>query len=144
MTEQELRDSKVPWPKSIEELVEYINKLVKQNHDYGTRVYAMSMSALATFYYVSHKLGVTGFQASCADIDFLRRSRNLERFQILDLDKLLCPQYKDRFNGYAELINENIEWLSKEAQKLIAENEMASESVMEHWKWLVRKGAKNE
>lgn len=136
MTEQEMRDSKVPWPKSINELVQYINKLIDQKHDYGTCVYAMSMSAVATLNYVAHELGVTGFQASCADMDLIRRTRNMKRFQIVDLDKLLFPQYRNEFKGYNQLIMENIEWLSKEAQKNLDDNKTAHENVLAHWKML--------
>ncbi len=138
MTEQEMRESKVPWPKEIEELTDYINGLVKQPHDYGTCVYAMSMSAVAAFYYVSHKLGVTGFQASCADMDILRRTRNIQRFQILNLEDLLYPQYSEKFKCYEDYLKENAEWLSKEAKKKLAESPEAHPNVIAHWKVLSR------
>lgn len=137
MTEQEMRKADVPWPKSMDELTSYIKGLVEQEHDYGTCVYAMSMSALATFYYVSHVLGVTGFQASCADMDFLRRSRRMERFQILDLGNLLFPQYRDKFKSIDEMIAENIGWLADEARKKIAEtNGECHPEVLAYWQML--------
>ncbi len=59
----------------------------------------MSLAAVAAFYYVSHKLGVTGFQASCADMDFLQRTRSMKSgFKILDYDDLLYPQSLYKFN----------------------------------------------
>lgn len=63
-TEEQLRESKAITPKSTGELVSYINGLVMQKHDYGTCVYAISLSAVAAYNYVAHELGVTGFQAS--------------------------------------------------------------------------------
>jgi hypothetical protein len=72
-TESELFAEDVPWPYTKEQLIEYVESLVNKQYDYGTCVYAMSMAAEAAFNYVSHRLGVTGFQASCADLDFLRR-----------------------------------------------------------------------
>lgn len=137
MTEQEMRESKVPWPKTIEELTSYINSLVKQEHDYGTCVYAMSMAALATFYYVSHELGVTGFQASCADLDFLRRTRDYKMgFRVIDYKNLLYPQYlnKEHFPTVTDLISENKEKLIVEAEKLIQESPEAHPDVIAHWK----------
>lgn len=97
MTEIELKEAKVPWLKTKEELIDYIDKLVEQEHNYGTCVYAMSMAAVAAFNYVASKLIVTGFQASCAELDILRRIRNLEgSFMITDASKLLYPQYDVR------------------------------------------------
>ena len=77
MTEQEMRDTEVPRANTIGELSDYIESLVQQEHDYGTCVYAMSMAATAAFNYVARRLGVTGFQASCADMDVLRRTRRI-------------------------------------------------------------------
>jgi len=136
MTEQEMRDSKVLWPKSAEELMEYIESLVKQEHDYGTCVYAISMSAVAAFYYVSHMLGVTGFQASFADLDILRRTRNMERFSIYNFDNLLYPQYRDKFESYDSLIEKNAKWLREKALELLAKNATAHPDVIAHWKML--------
>jgi len=79
-TEKEMREAKEPWPYTEQQLTEYIASLVDRQHDYGTCVYAMSLAAAAAFNYVAHKLGVTGFQSSCADLDFIRRTRSHELF----------------------------------------------------------------
>ena len=136
MTEQEMRDANVPTPKSDDELSAYIKGLVDQQHDYGTCCYAMSMAAVAAFNYVASKLGVTGFQASCADMDILRRTRRMERFQILDLSNLLFPQYRDRFKSCDEMIADNVEWLSEEAKKNLATSDHAHPDVVAYWKML--------
>ena len=84
MTEQELRGYKVPTPRSIDELTNIICDLTERKHDYGTCVYAMSIAATAAFNYMASTLGVTGFQASCADMDVLRRTRGYEHgFQVI-------------------------------------------------------------
>ena len=136
MTEKEMREAKVPNIESIKELTKYVDDLVEQNHDYGTCVYAMSMSAVAAFNYVAHKLGVTGSQASCADLDILRRTRRLERFQVFNLGDLLYPQYRDEVKSYDELISDNSEWLSKQAAEKLTESPDAHPNVIEHWKRL--------
>jgi hypothetical protein len=97
MTEQELRETEVGYPKSKEELMEYIDSLLNRTHDYGTCVYAMSMSAVAAFNYIAHCIGATGFQASCADLDILRRTRHIEIFRLIDYENFLYPQYEDNF-----------------------------------------------
>lgn len=135
-TEQDMRAAKVPWPYTKEQLVEYIDSLVEREHDYGTCVYAMSMAAVAAFYFVSHKLGVTGFQASCAEMDFLRRTRRLEGpFMLIDADKMLYPQY----NLMAELLKALEEWrpwAKKRAAELLAARTSACDGVVERWKEL--------
>lgn len=140
-TEQEMRDSKVPWPQTIEELTEYINSVLgRDDHDYGTCVYAMSMAAVATFYYVSHMLGVTGFQASCADMDFLRRTRGYESgFRLTNYDDLLYPQYlnKEHFPSHKELLMENLPQLARKAQRLLQENMPAHPEVKARWEYIV-------
>jgi hypothetical protein len=78
MTEEQLREFKTPWPQSIEELNDIIQALVERQHDYGTCVYAMSIAAVAAYNFVAHKLGTTGFQAGCADLDIVRRNRSLK------------------------------------------------------------------
>lgn len=138
MTEEELKNYEVPFPKTLEELNEIIIALTKREHDYGTCVYAMSIASVATFNYMSGALGSTGFQASCADLDILRRTRRMESgFQILNYDDLLYPQKKDSFNLiYEELIDKHKKRLSKEAKKLLKEYKDAHPDVIKHWKWL--------
>lgn len=143
MNEAQMRDAKVPWPKSEEELIEYVGALVNRQHDYGTCVYAMSMAAEAAFNFVASKLGVTGFQASYADMDFLRRVRGIKGgFRIVKTENLLYPQYCDdeHFPGVDELMDDkdNKQWLADEARKLIEEKSAIGvhPDVMNHWKML--------
>jgi hypothetical protein len=146
MTEKEMRESKAPWPKSKDELLAFIDKMEKEANDYsepgegyGKAVYVMSLIATAAFYYASHVVGSTGFQASCADIDFLRRTRSMDDgFQIINYSDLLYPQYEDKIPGYWSLIEKNKEWLAQRAAKLLSESDgMAVEAVLNHWKRLI-------
>lgn len=139
-TEQEMRDTTVPTFHSLEELKDYIDGLVKQQHDYGTCVYAMSMAATAAFNYVASQLGVTGFQASCADLDVLRRTRHIEGpFIFMQLRDLLYPQYNlhEKLN---EFIASGQDWLKEEAAKQLAkhvqEGDLAHPNVVAHWRKL--------
>ena len=139
MNEAELRDANVPWPTTQDELQAYIGALVNRPHDYGTCVYAMSMAATAAFYYASHKLGVTGFQASCADMDFIRRTRSIKGgFRLVKYENLLYPQYCDNehFPSWQELMRNNAQWLKDEAVKLLAERKEVAPAVAEHWHML--------
>lgn len=136
MTEQELRESTAPTPDTIEELTAYIESLRKQEHDYGTCAYAMSLSAVATFNYMAKQLEVTGFQVSCADLDILRRTRRLKGpFAIIDGTDLLYPQY-DFLNKTRELANKWRPWAAEEAAKLLKDYKSADPTVIAHWQWL--------
>ena len=143
LDEAGLRDAELPWPNTEEELIEQIDALVNREHDYGTCVYAMSLAAFAAFRYVSHKLGVSGFQASCADLDFLSRSRRLEHgFRIVGYENLLYPQYEEAFDelDFWTLIRANIKRLSEEAGKLLEKTEPTHPEVRAHWEKLVEMG----
>jgi hypothetical protein len=136
-TEAEMREMVVPWPKSLDELTALIETLVKREHDYGTCVYAMSIAATTAFNYVAHELGVTGFQASCADLDIIKRTRSIKGpFRITDYAKLLYPQYltHEHFPVIADLEQKHAQWLADESRKLIAESgSTAHPDVLQRW-----------
>lgn len=136
-TEQEMRDYKVPFPQHLDELNEFIISLTERQHDYGTSAYAMSLAATAAFNYICSKLGTTGFQASCADLDFLRRTRNIDGpFMLITAEKMLYPQYSLQ-QQLAEAMGKWGEWAAEEAKKKLAEDDgHAAESVVAHWKKL--------
>jgi hypothetical protein len=137
MSEQEMLAAEVPSAETIGELSDYIESLVQQEHDYGTCVYAMSMAATAAFNYVAHRLGVTGFQASCADLDVLRRTRRITGpFMLVDSNRMLYPQYSIE-RDVREAMNEWLPWAAGEARKLLAaRSEHTSPNVLKHWKAL--------
>ncbi len=140
-TEQEMRETKDPWPQTREDLIEYMDSLTEREHDYGTSAYAMSLAAVAAFNYVSHKLGATGFQAGCAQMNFLRRECHMKYgFQILDYRHLLYPQYLNsgHFPSHEQLLMENRVELARAARELLAseEHEIASPEVRAHWEYV--------
>lgn len=135
-TEKEMREATVPTPAFVDDLAKYVSSLVDRQHDYGTCVYAMSMAATAAFNYVAHKLGVTGFQASCADMDILTRTRGWKgSFIILKAEDLLYPQY-DLPQKLNEWIAEQKPWLAEQAKLLLSERDGAHSAVSAHWQKL--------
>ena len=134
-TEQEMRAEKAPAPDTIEALGEYITSLVDRQHDYGTCVYAMSLAATAAFNHVAHKLGVTGFQASCADLDIVRRTRSMEGpFILLKGEDMIYPQY-DLPGKLREAMEEWSDWAAEQAAKKLVESkqENVHPDVWAHW-----------
>lgn len=138
-TEQEMRDERVQTPASIKELSEYIESLTERDHDYGTCVYAMSMAATAAFNHVASKLGVTGFQASCADLDVIRRTRMIKGpFLLLKAEDMIYPQY-----DLEERLRESMEswkgWLAEDAKRKLQEHPDGAgvhPNVRAHWEKL--------
>lgn len=135
-SESEMRDAKVPWPHTKEQLTQYVESLVNRQHDYGTCVYAMSMAACAAFYYVANQLGVTGFQSSCADMDFIKRTRHMDGpFMLVDASKALYPQY-DLMGEVTKMLVESRPWLKERAAKKLTDSPDAVETVLAHWRRL--------
>lgn len=135
-TEKEMKDSDVPEFQNLRELSRYIHDMTKRKHDYGTCCYAMSMSAVAAFQYVASKLGVTGFQASCADLDFIRRTRGIKGpFIIIKGEEMLYPQY-DVAKKLEEATNSWKQWARDEAKNKLKEHGDAHPDVIKHWKKL--------
>ncbi|AMO55571.1 hypothetical protein GZ77_09535 [Endozoicomonas montiporae] len=137
-TEQEMQKEKAPTLETMDELTTYINSLTEREHDYGTCVYAMSLAATAAFNHVASKLGITGFQASCADMDIIRRTRHIESpFALITAEKALYPQYdiKSDVDGY---LNDWQDWLKKAARDKLKESEKESvhTDVWAHWERL--------
>lgn len=124
-------------PQTSAELAELADKLLDRQHDYGTCVYAMSILAEAAFNLVAHRLGVTGFQASCADMDIMRRTRRWKGpAMVLDGENALYPQYDLRARVDEWLTSDDMrQWLADESRKLLAENHGVS-TVRDHWKKL--------
>lgn len=138
MTEQEMREAAVPTFDEPDALIDYIESLRTQPHDYGTCVYAMSMAATATFNYMARALGVTGFQASCADMDILTRTRSYKGpWAIIDSKDMLYPQY-DIPAQVQKMLDGWKPWAAEEAAKLLAKPEEgpACREVVAHWKKL--------
>jgi len=143
MSEQELRNFEVKFPRSLQELENIIEDLTEREHDYGTCVYAMSIVAVAAFNYVAAKLGCTGFQAGCADLDIICRTRDLKHgFMIIDYSKLLYPQYcnEEHFPSMNDFLEANLDRLGAEAEKLLKENHETPvhPDIEQHWKNLVK------
>ena len=134
--EASLRDINMPWPENEEEMTAIIRALAERTHNYGTCVYAMSISAEAAYNYIAKQLGVTGFQAGCADMDILARTRHLKWGRILDFENLLYPQYANKFKAWGALLEENKIELAKRAKKNLEENPGAAPGVVAHWKRL--------
>lgn len=135
-SEGDMREVKNPQPYTPKQLADYIDSLVSRNHDCGTAVYAMSLAAVAAFNYVAHKVGSSGFQASCADLDVLRRTRNIEGpFILLEGEDALYPQF-NLHQKLSDAMGEWRPWLKEQAEKHLANTEHAHPKVIEHWRKL--------
>ena len=125
------------YPNSWEELTEYVNELESRPHDYSSIADALTKATVAMFNYFACKHGMTGFQASWAELQFLKTTRGMEApFAIIDGSKLLYPQY----DIHADINKWIEEWkpeLGKIAQKKLEEdNSFAHPEVIKRWQEL--------
>lgn len=138
-TEKEMREGKPPRIDSVEELAKYIQSLIDRPHTYGTCVYAMSYAAVAAMDMVAVKLGVSGFQHSCADLDVLRMTRNLKFGCVVDYEKLLFPQYctDEHFPSVDSLLRTHSASLAEMAKdRLSKADNHVHPNVRSHWEKL--------
>lgn len=139
LSEEKLRDVAIPGPQTEQELHSLIAALATRQHDYDTCVYAMSIAATAAFEYMAHVVGATGFQASCADMDILRRTRRMgdSPFAIIKGEDMIFPQYGIQRRA-DELKEKWKSWARDEAQKLLREhqNKEIHPDVRAHWEML--------
>jgi hypothetical protein len=128
-----------PAPRTRGEFDVLIDNILDAEHSYNTVPEAMTDAALGAFNFISSKLGATGFQASWADLNFFKRSRNIKApFMIVNLDDELYPQC-DPLDKVCEFIEKNRDWLRTEAQKLLNEENKeypAHPDVLAHWRKL--------
>jgi hypothetical protein len=140
-TEKELGDFPRLCPRSMRELNAITKALASRTHTYGTCVHAIALAAEAAYNFIAHKLGVTGFQASCADIQILSRSRGMKHgFRIIDYSKLLYPQYKDEFDRI-KLSAESFAHIRKAARAKLDEKGDAHPDVAAHWAYVAYGGS---
>ena len=137
--EQVLRERSTPWPKTLAELNNLIREVTSGTHTYGSVVEAMGIVAAATLNYMGSELGVSGFQASCADLVVLRRQRLLKGpFTLMNLEDIMYPQY-NLHDKLDEFIGDCGKWISEEAKRrLESDGEHAHERVLTHWKRLAQ------
>ncbi len=93
VTEEELRETKSPWPYTPKQLAEYIDSSSSQDPQLRNLRLCYEPSSTAAFNYAAHVVGSSSFQASCADLDFIKRSRHIEGpFILLKGEDMLYPQ----------------------------------------------------
>lgn len=137
-TEAELQEYNLPKIANTKGLKTFIDDLIKREHTYGTCCYAMSLAAYAAFTYTASQLGVTGFQASCADLDFIKRTRGYKGpFILLKGEDLLYPQYNLQ-NNLEAAIQDWGPWIKEQATELLAKSPDAHPKVIAHWKELAQ------
>jgi len=126
---------------TMEKLPEFLRHLTEDYiHDYGTIVHALTAGAIATLWAMNktEEGGITGFQAGCIMWEFIRKWMRLNSpLRLVDYEKMLYPQYKDRFE---KIISRGVwEWIQKEAKKKLRESDRRyiHPDVKQHWEDIV-------
>jgi hypothetical protein len=98
----------------------------------------MSLAAVAAMNLVASKLGVTGFQFSCADLDVLRRTRDLEAGIVINFENALYPQY-DLPKRLQDSLDASKGWLADKARERLEKDYgdyPPHPDVLAHWRKL--------
>jgi len=124
---------------TLETLPAFITKLTTEyEHDYGTIIHAIALGAIAGAWAVerSGKGGITGFQASCLEWQFLiywnPYKYKDKAVSMIEWGNLLYPQYDYRIHT---ITKKTFEWLQKEAIKKLHEcrNQEVHPTIKARW-----------
>jgi hypothetical protein len=139
-SESEMSETSSKYPQTMDQLSEYIDSLVNNEHNYGTCVYAMSLAAVAAFHFVAQKLNTTGFQQRTAARDLMKRTGAVSGpFLILHAENAIYPDF-----DFVKIVKQTLlqwrPWLRERAKYKLANTNLhlASRSVVAHWKRLAK------
>ncbi len=125
---------------TVEELCDLIKEAEEKfNYDYGVAPRSIGAVSAVVANYLSHKMGITRYQASFAMWDFIMgyvKTNNKCGMKLVDYDDMLYPQYDYK---YAKTISSHTwEQIQKEAKEMLAKDKaFAHPAVREHWKSIV-------
>ncbi len=139
MDEFELRDKlrvERKEIKTIDDLTTFIQRIESEcNTGYGQSARAIAQASVATFYYLAGKMGITGYQASCALWDVIRDVNYTDNkcgMKLVDYDKMLFPQYDYVFEK--KISSDTWELLQSQAKNNLTRNlEFCHDAVVNHW-----------
>jgi hypothetical protein len=138
---QASQDERHEWERTYGPEEPYIALDHKGGDAYGAAAEALVETAVGAFDLVARALGVTGWQASYAELEFLRRSRGIKGpFGLYSMEDALYPQY-DLHQRLRELrwSDETVRWLGDCAEYALAArgDGVVAARVADHWRWLV-------
>jgi hypothetical protein len=132
-------------PVNIEDLANQIQEIVSKSYSYEDAPNALAEAALLAFNFVASELGVSGYQASYADMVFLSKSRRIKGpFAIVKADDMLYPQY-DILKDVQKHLDNWSSWVAEEATRRLegsANLYSPSSTVIDHWKKLAAQADK--
>lgn len=121
--------------RNAEQLTEFAKELLEDTqHDYGTVCHAIAALAIGAAWYGAHSQGITGFQAGCIMWDFIKQweySDNKCGLMIIDFDKMLYPQYEDKFEKV--ITSKQFKKMQEVAAEELKEKGMVHPDVVKHW-----------
>lgn len=122
----------------MNELNTYITSRLQGPSTYESVPEALADIALAAFNFACSELGVTGYQASIAELVFLAKSRRIKGpFALVKAEDDLYPQ-NSVLDQVERLRDDWSDWIKGEAAKLVYQhatrpNDMTHPAVKQHW-----------
>lgn len=153
-TAEEMAAAPNPRPETEIELLDYVRSVIGAvkyppetaqgirtpagDEAYSMTVHAIGLAAMAAYHYAAHKLRPTGYQASAAGIEMLRRTHNIEGpFAVVQASNMLYPQTANVVEDVAAFLREpdTQNFLHERAKKLLIDNRITPvhHDVLAHW-----------
>lgn len=140
---QESEAERVQWEATHPDDEPYIALDHKGAAAYSECVEALADTAVDAFNLVSRALGVSGWQASVAEMQFFARSRRIKGpWGVYLMEDALYPQY-DLHERLQQMrwSDETVKWLGDCAEYALAAKDidggLVHPNVVDHWRWLV-------
>lgn len=149
-TEKQMREHQVPVPRTLFQLARYLGRLLWMRHNRATAIHAVSAAAAATFLHMAYRYGLTGFEAGHADLEILRRTRDIQGpCMLVTLEDDLFPHNRIRTKVSRWLDSKEARaWLAQQAKIKLETYPVrdVAPHVIAHWNALVanRPGANGE
>ena len=121
---------------SVEQLTEFAKELLEDTqHDYGTVCHAIAALAIGAAWYGAHSQGITGGFIMGDFIEQWKYSDNKCGLRIIDYDKMLYPQYEDKFKKV--ITSKQFKKMQEVAAEKLEEKDWAHPYVVKHWESIV-------
>lgn len=130
-------------PNPTRKLILYeINRILDLQIEYGYEEICNDTLELLLdiIIFVEKNYNLTTEQIRYIDTGFIKATRGLKKFTVLDHRNLLYPQYRDRFLDFDKMIESNIDWLVPLAKKELEADGKIHPKIKAHLEKIVSMG----
>lgn len=133
---------KIPPNPTRKDIIDRIDRIADLKREYSyedicTEILDLLLDGIG---FAASHWELTTEQIRYIDTNFIKATRGLKKFTILDHRNLLYPQYRDRFLDFDKMIESNIDWLIPLAKKELKASGKIHSKIKEHLEWIISMG----